>query len=370
MNRNITVGLAVGFLILSAVGFRFISGMKKPAELKEVSKVVKQVKGLEVKNTSLTTQLEITGRLQAAKKIEVFTEVGGTLLPNGNRFREGNFFKKGAVLVKVDNGEQMLGLLAQKSSLMNQITLMLPDLKSDYPSSFPNWQQYLDKMDVNKALEPLPEPVSDQEKYFVSARNLYNLYYNIQSQEKRMGKFTVHAPFNGALSQAMITEGTLVRAGQKLGEFMNTYTFELEASVNEGDIDLLRRGNKVELFADDKSKSWKGTVIRISNTIDPATQTVKVFISVSGEGLREGMYLSGTVNGRQLDNVFEISRNLLIDQDKVFLIQDSLLKIVEVEPLYLTSQNAIVSGLPNESIMMNEALIGAYEGLKVNTYFE
>lgn len=370
MSRTITIGLAIGFLILAAGGASFIAGQKKPAEKKIVEKITKMVRVLPVKNETIATKLEITGRLQAAKKIELFTEVGGTLLPNNNRFREGNFFKKGALLVKVDNTEQMLALLAQKSSLMNQITLMLPDLKSDYPSSFPAWRDYMDNMEIAKGLAPLPEPVSDQEKYFVSARNLYNLYYNIRSQESRMKKYTVRAPFSGSISMAGITEGTLVRAGQKLGEFMNTYSYELEASVNDGDIDLLKVGNKVELSTDNSNKTWKGTVIRISNVIDPGTQTIKVFINVSGEGLREGMYMSGTVSGREVTNAFEVSRNLLVEQTNLYLIEDSVLKLQKIEPLHLTSENAIVTGIPENSILLNEVISGAYEGLKVGTYTE
>lgn len=370
MSRTITIGLAIGFLILAAAGASFIASQKKPADKKSVVKITKVVKAIPVKNETITTKLEITGRLQAAKKIELFTEVGGTLLPNNNRFREGNFFKKGALLVKVDNTEQMLGLLAQKSSLMNQITLMLPDLKSDYPGSFPAWRAYLDSMDVHKGLAPLPDPVSDQEKYFVSARNLYNLYYNIRSQESRMKKYTVRAPFSGSISMAGITEGTLVRAGQKLGEFMNTYAYELEASVNDGDIDLLKVGNEVILSTDNSSKTWKGKVIRISNIVDPATQTIKVFISVSGKELREGMYLTGVVTGREIQNAFEISRNLLIDQDKIYQIKDSSLSLLAVRPMHFTSENAIVTGIPDNTQILSEVVIGAYEGLKVNTYAE
>ena len=61
---------------------------------------------------------------------------------------------------------------------MNQITLMLPDLKSDYPDSFPAWEKYLKEMNIEEALSALPSPISDQERYFISARNLYNLYYS------------------------------------------------------------------------------------------------------------------------------------------------------------------------------------------------
>lgn len=264
MNRTLSVGLAFAFIIAAAAGAFFISGQKKPAERKPIKKVIKQVNSLPVRNSSITTNIEITGRLQAKQKVELFAEVGGTFLPNGNRFKEGKYFQKGQTIIKIDNEEQKLSLLAQKSSLMNQITLMLPDLKSDYPESFPAWEAYVKNLDVNEPLTALPSPVSDQEKYFVSARNLYNLYYTIQSQEKRMQKYTISAPFNGVISTASIDEGTLVRVGQKLGELMNTYTYELEAAVYEQDIDLIKVGSQVNLFTENKAKSWKGTVSRIS----------------------------------------------------------------------------------------------------------
>jgi membrane fusion protein (multidrug efflux system) len=368
MNRTISVGLAFGFVVIAAVIASSISGMKKPAERKPIEKVTKQVRTIPVKNQTLATKLEITGRLMANQKVEIFAEVGGMLLPNGNRFKEGNSFQKGQTLARIDNEEQRLNLLAQKSALMNQITLMLPDLKSDYPESFPAWEAYIQELDVNQELKPMPKPVSDQEKYFISARNLYNLYYTIRSQEKRMEKYTITAPFSGALASTNITEGTLVRIGQKLGDFMDTWSYELEAAVNEEDVEILKMGSKVMLASDNSDETWTGTVSRISKIIDPATQTVKVFIKTSGKGLKEGMYLKGTLSGRQVNQAFEISRNLIIDQNKVFILQDSVLKFVEIDPIHLTTETAIVKGLEDGMMLLSETLAGGYEGMEVESY--
>ena len=156
MNRTLSVGLAFAFVVIAAVAASAISGMKKPAERKPVENLVKQVSVKAVKNESISTKLELTGRLQANQKVELFAEVGGTILPNGNRFKEGNFVKKGQLVLQIDNEEPKLNLLAQKSSLMNQITLMLPDLKADYPQSFPAWEAYLKEMDLEQILPPLP----------------------------------------------------------------------------------------------------------------------------------------------------------------------------------------------------------------------
>ena len=366
MSRPVSVGLAFVLLIIAAGVFNWISGMKKPAERKIAERILKQVKVTQVQNQTLQTELELTGRLVAKQKVEVFAEVGGTLLPNGNRFREGNYFNKGEKLIRIDDEEPRLALLAQKSALMNQITLMLPDLKSDYEASFPDWESYVNSLDLSKPLVDLPEPKSDQERYFVSSRNLYNLFYSIKSAESRLNKYSISAPFSGVVASSAITEGTLVRAGQKMGDFMNSYSYELEASVNETDIDLLKRGSKVELYTENGSETWTGTVSRISQVVDPATQTIKVFISTSGKGLKEGMYLNGRASGREIDQVVEISRDLLIEQDNVFVVKDSLMDLVEIDPLHLTTRTAIVSGLSNGDMLVSETVAGAYEGLVVS----
>jgi len=61
--------------------------------------------------------------------------------------------------------------------LVNAITLLMPDLKIDYPQSFQQWKAYLDKFDVEISVLPLPEPLNDQEKYFIASKNLASQCY-------------------------------------------------------------------------------------------------------------------------------------------------------------------------------------------------
>ena len=43
--------------------------------------------------------------------------------------------------------------------------------------------------------------------------------------EATLDKYTIKAPFNVVVTQSNINPGTLVRNGQKLGEFINTYLY-------------------------------------------------------------------------------------------------------------------------------------------------
>ncbi|MDX2247066.1 MAG: efflux RND transporter periplasmic adaptor subunit [Bacteroidia bacterium] len=364
----ISIGIAIAFLILAGSIAARISASRQPAPRVESVEKTKTVKVKKVQNAASSSLVEITGRLAAREKIEVYSEVGGVLKPESSRFREGNFFQKGNPLIVMDDQEPKLALLAQKSSLMNQITLMLPDMKTDFPASFPKWENYLASFDPDKTLQPLPQPGSDQEKYYLSARNLYNLYYSIKSQETRLAKYVIPAPFSGKVSESLITEGTLVRVGQKLGTFFNPSSYELEAAVNLQDLEFIRLGDQVELYSNDIEGNWKGTVRRISDVIDPNTQNASVFIATSGKELREGMYLSAKVKGKKLDQVTEISRNLLEENNQIFVIDNGALKLFTVTPVKYSSETVLVRGIPDGTEILDEAVIGAYEGMKVSTY--
>lgn len=366
--RKLSVAIGILLIILGAVGLRFMGAQKKPAERKPVVQSLKQVQARMISNSAVTARLEVTGRLIARDKIDVYAEVTGVLQPTRPPFKEGNVFRKGQALIKIDDSEHQMNLLAQKSSLQNQITLMLPDLKLDYPDSYPQWETYLREMDIKEPLKDLPESKSDQERYFVSAKNVYNLFYTIQSQETRSEKYTLTAPFSGVVATSSITEGTLVRNGQKLGEFINTYSYELEAAVNVADIDLVSSGNSVIISSDAVGGEWKGRIVRISDRIDPATQTVKVFIGVSGKNLREGMYMDAEIEGRKISDVVELPRSLLVSSDEVYVIKDSMLRLQKIDPVYFSSSSMVVKGIPDETLLLNESVIGAYDGMKVGIY--
>ena len=369
--RQILVSVIISVLVLGlgVVAFGGLSSAKPEPEKLENVVPIKKVKTRTVTNGAESTEIEVTGRLAARDRIDVFSEVGGTFIKGKKSFKEGVYFKKEEVMIQIDKEEFELNLLAQKSSFMNQLTLLLPDLKTDFPDSFDKWQSYINKMDLEQSLAPLPDPSSDRERYFLSARNIYNLYYTIRSQEKRATKYEVKAPFNGKVSESMITEGTLVRAGQRLGQFYNPYIYEMEAAVNLQDLKFVRSGGRVSLSSDDIAGTWKGVVARVSDVIDPQTQTVKVFITVTGNDLKEGMYLEGQVKGSSIENVVELDRSLIQSDDKIWIVkEDSSLAMHMIEPVQYTTNTVMVKGIPNGTVIVDETMIGPYEGMDVEPY--
>ena len=361
------IGVVVGLAILVGAFalFQLFSQMKEEPPRREIPKSTPTVETMSIVNGTIPTALSIQGELVAYNKIDIFSEVAGTLESSERPFKVGSYFPKGSVLVEINDREARLSLLSQKATLLNAITQLMPDLKIDYPESYNQWHTYLESYDVEEELDSFPEPLNDQEKYFIASRNLYTQYYTIKSAEERLDKYTMYAPFSGVLTQASINTGTLVRVGQQLGTLMNTGSYELQATVPLSDLTYIKVGNQVQLTSDDIKGSWTGRIRRISDQIDPTSQTVQIFVSVSGRDLREGMYLTGEVNATDIEDAVRIPRNKLINQNAVYTVQDSTLKLHPVEVVKITREAAVVRGLPNGTNLLDTQLPNAFDGMKV-----
>lgn len=344
---------------------RFLTQQKEAPRQKVAGDQVQKVDTLHVGLATIPTKLDVQGELSAYDKIDIFSEVTGTLVSTSRAFKVGVYFPKGEVLIKVDKEEAKLSLLSQKSDLLNAITQLMPDLKIDYPESYANWKAYLEDFEIDAPIQPFPSPISEQEKYFIASRNLYSQYYNIKSTAERLDRYTLYAPFSGVLTEASINPGAVVRAGQKLGVLMNTGHYELEATVALRDLKYITVGNSVELYSDDVAGSWDGRIKRISDQVDPGTQTVKVFIGVRGKDLRENMYLRGEVVASAIDSAYALPRNLLNDQQAVFVVRDSVLRLEEVSVLKITDESAIIRGLPAGTPILAQPIPDAFDGMKV-----
>ena len=329
MRKIILSILGVVILIGAIFAAQAIVSSKKRVRPKP-KKVVKTVFVDTVKNQQVPVIIQANGNLTAKRRLELYSEVQGILQTGRKLFKPGENYSRGEIMIRVDASEFYATVQSQKSNLYNQLAAIMPDLRLDYPDIYPKWQSYLDGFDIDKPIPDLPEMESDTERYFIGGRNIITSYYNIKNLEQRLGKYQIRAPFSGILTEALVTEGTLIRPGQKLGEFIDTDRYELPVAINKTYADLLKVGKKVTLYNLDKTKQYEGVVSRINGNIDLATQTIDAFIEVADESLREGMYLEAGLSAQEVDNAIAVGRNLMQPNDQLFIVRDSILDLIEI----------------------------------------
>ena len=361
----------IGLVIIIGAIFGAIAIVKNSSKPKPVAqKIVKTVFVETAQNGNVPIIIPANGNLAAKNKLELYAEVQGIFTNSSYDFKAGQAFRKGQTLLRLDASEYYASVQAAKSEFYNLITSLMPDLRLDYPEAYPVWESYLRNLDINQPLKELPTTSDEKVNFFITGRGVYSSYYSIKNMEQRLSKYSITAPFDGVLTEALVTKGTLIRQGQKLGEFIDTSVYELELAIGKTYSELLKLGETVNLRTIDGEERYQGVVTRINSRIDQATQTIKVYVEVKGEGLKEGMYLEAALNAKEEPNAIRLSRKLLVNESEIYIVRDSILDLIPVEPVFFSSKEMVVKGIPDGTKMLSRSVPGAYAGMQVKIFQE
>ena len=365
MRKAILSVIAILIIAGGFYGMMTLSSREK-RQRPQAEKVKPTVFVKKVENNQIPIYIQESGRLTSRNRIEIYAEVQGVMESSRKEFKPGTKFSAGEVLVRIRNNDFYANLQAQKSVLQNLITGALPDLRIDFPEAYQKWDDYVKNFDMDKPIGKLPEPGSDKEKYYITGKNIYTTYYNTKNQEIILQKYTLRAPFNGILIEALVNPGTVVRPGQRLGEFIDPSVYELEVAISKSYLPDLTIGKAVTISdINNGTKTWKGKISRINGRVNPMTQTVQVFIEVRGNDLREGMFMNAQISAKPKDDAFEVARNLLINDTNLYIVRDSTLSMVPITVVHRTTDTVVVRGLENGLQVVAKPVAGAYSGMSV-----
>lgn len=355
----------LGFVVI-ALSFQLSKKIanSNPPPRRQAEKVVKNVFTKEVINGSYNVQIPSNGVLEAYQRIKITSRVQGLMQTINPLFKSGQSYRKGQILVQIASSEFNSNVIAQRASLYNLITSVIPDLQLDFPQAYQSWKTYLKEFDVEKATPPLPD-MDEDVRLFISGRGIISSYYSLQNLEKSLTFYTIRAPFDGVLIAANVTEGSLIRPGQELGDFIAPDHYELKVALPKSYVEKIDVGATVELKSIDTQKKHTGTVSRINAKVNTETQSVEVFIRVSSSELKEGVYLEALIGALEFNDVVALDRGLLNGDQELYLVEDDKLVLKKVEVAHFTDSHAVVRGLKDGVVVIAQPIIGAYQGMEV-----
>ena len=140
--------------------------------------------------------------------------------------------------------------------------------------------------------------------------------------------------------------------------------YEVEVPIQLNEVAYVQVGDEVEFHSDDLAGSWKGTVSRINKTLKKESQNVSIFISIQSKDLFNGMYLTGEVSSKTVENTFKMPRSLL-NESQVYTVEDGKLKLKKVTMISVEEESVIVAGLYEGETVLRKPFNNAMTGLKV-----
>lgn len=370
MKKRQIIIIVVPILIIIGSVFtsQFLAEQKTPPEKVKPKEAKKYVKTEKVAYAEIPTSVIAYGRVKSGVSLDIIPEVSGRMVQGNIRLKEGQSFKKGDLLIKIDDAEARLRLQSQASNFLKDLAAIAPDLKVDFPEKYQKWYDYFQSIDIEKPLPALPEFSSQKEKNFMATKGILSSYYTIKAEEEKLSKYRYYAPFNGSIISVELQSGSFVNPGSRIASVIRTDEMELTVSVPLDEIDWVKRGKKASVFSETGKHEWVGFVNRISDQVNPNTQAIDVHLSLvpSFEPIYDGQYLKAVIPGRVIEKGMEIPRRIIVNANKVYTVEnDSTLKIQEVEILKVNPETVVFAGLSEGTDIVSEQLINASNNMKV-----
>lgn len=234
--------------------------------------------------------IAISGGLRPIESVSVRARLDGDI--TSVQVREGEAVEAGATLARFDDVEAQAALRSAQADRLAAET--------DANTARWNLEQTRDLFEAG-AIPERDFRAAEQASAAAAAR-LAAADARLRTAELVARDTRVTAPVSGVVERRMAERGMRALRGAELFVVVRTDVLELTAAVPARLADAVRRGQAVRFNAD--GRQIEGRVARVSPTIDPASQSVTVYVQVPNRNaeLKGNTFATGQIIERALDD--------------------------------------------------------------------
>ena len=222
-----------------------------------------------VERQHLVDEIEALGTARANESVEIRPRVSS--LVESVAFSEGQTVAAGAILVQLEDNEEVAGLalaeanLSESRSLYNR-SLSLADTQAISASDL---EQLLAQVRVDEA--------------------------SVEAAKARLDNTIIRAPFSGRVGLRRVSPGSFVNSSTVITTLDDVSTIKLDFTVPETFLTVLSKGMNISaeslVYPD---REFTGTVASIDTRLDPVSRAVQVRAVLPNEEglLKPGMFMS------------------------------------------------------------------------------
>ena len=255
--------------------------------------VVRGVAVTSARRATVPDYLEAAGTVRASQTSQISSQMMGNIVEV--RAREGDRVARGQVLAVIDDAQPRAALdLAGAGQRAAQQQAVASE--SDFHLAEATFQRYQNLFDKKSAS---PQEFDEIKARFQGAQARRDMSHAAEAQaqaaidEARTAQeqSRVRAPFDGVVTEKKVDAGTLASPGTPLFTLEDPHHYRLEASVDEGDLGLLRTGQPVTVHIDALNVDLAGKVSQVVPAVDSATRSSVVKIELpANPRLHSGLF--------------------------------------------------------------------------------
>jgi RND family efflux transporter MFP subunit len=325
------------------------------------------------------------GEAQPRTQINLVPQVAGRITFVNPDFIEGGFFEAGETLIQIEDADYRLAVTRAAAQVAQaEQALAREQAESDLAAS--EWEE-LGEGEASALTLREPQLAEARAQLAAAEASLQEARLNLQ-------RTRISAPFDGRVRSKNADLGQYVSPGTNLGQVFSTDTVMVRLPLTDHDLGLLGIPVAYNAMGDDdggipvtlsatlagERHEWQGRITRTDSAIDTETRVLYAIAEVEdpygtaaqeeGAPLAVGLFVSATIQGREIDNAYIIPRNALRGEDSVYIVREGGTMEIHTVSIIDSSPDRVVvsSGVDGGDLVVVSPLRGASNGMRVHTY--
>lgn len=349
---------------------------------KPTDKALINVEVQTLKLQEYAVKVESFGVVRPRVQSLLVSQAAGQITFVDESFREGGFFKKGDVLLTLDDRDNKALVKSAKASVL-VAEQNLQEEQARGKQAATDWERLGNGEKASNLV--LREP-----QLAAAKAQLLSAQAQLDQAKLDLERTKIIAPYDGRILSRSVDLGQVVTSNMQLAEIYATDSVEVRLPIKNKDlpfIDLPENyrdavknpdGTKVDFYSDlIGEQHWQGKIVRTESAIDSAAQQLYVVAQINDPykatqenqyPVKIGQYVTATIYGKKVAKALVIPNFSIYQGSYVYIVEGGLLKRKNIELAWQNADKAIVKeGLSEGQQLVLTALGQVNSGTRANT---
>jgi len=362
LKQNLKFIIPIVLIIISFFIIQFFLN-NEPEQKQKKKKVTPPltVSVLDIKPAPFQVNIESYGTVSPRTQSFLVSQVNGQITHISNKLREGSFFKKGDLLLNIDERDYLADVKISEANLADAQQALAEEMALSSQAAL-DWKNLGNNTQANDLVLRKPQQQAAQAR-------LTSAEAALAKTKLELERTKILAPYDGRVLEKLVDIGQVANTNTQIAEVYATDYFEVRLPLKTADLKFINlpesfRSAKLEqskthvnVFSSltDSPIAWGGRIVRTESAIDNSTRQLHVVAQIDDpfnpevlerSPLKIGEYVTAVIEGKLIDDAIVIPTKAIYQDTYVYIIDNGLVKRREIATLWQDDKQSLIkSGL-------------------------
>ena len=303
-------------------------------------------------------RIESYGTVQPRVRSMLVAQVGGQIVDTNPNVRDGGFFERGDILLRIDERDYAANESIAEAALADA-QQVLAEAEARTQQAREDWER------LGNAGEPTDLVLRIPQLKAARAR-VRSAESSLEKARLDLERTQIRAPFAGRVLRKFVDLGQVVSVNTQLAEIYATDVVEIRLPLRNRDLQYIalpeiyrhideteQAGGHVEIRSELANQGiWDAELVRTESAIDETARQLHVIAQITDPfgttaagrtPLKIGQYVTARLAGKTLPDVLVIPNNTIYQGTYVYVVEDGVLRRRDIEIAWQNDSEAVVS---------------------------